>query len=201
MMDLFIKGGVLMYPIGFCSVVTVAIGLERFWALQRNRIIPSREVRDIETLVDSGKIMPALERCRASGSAYAQIVASVLQNVGERRGVIKEAVQEVGREEVVHMEQYLTFLGTIALIAPLLGLLGTVLGMIKVFTVISGQGVGDPAVLASGISEALMTTAAGLSVAIPSLILHRHFERRVDQFAVELEQSALRIVENIKSGN
>ena len=108
---------------------------------------------------------------------------------------MKSAIEEVGRHVVHELERYLNALGTIAAITPLLGLLGTVIGMIKVFTVITVQGVGNPEVLAEGISQALITTATGLSVAIPALLFHRHFQRRVDDLVVTMEQEALKMVE------
>ncbi|HKL77719.1 MAG TPA: MotA/TolQ/ExbB proton channel family protein, partial [Gammaproteobacteria bacterium] len=114
------------------------------------------------------------------------------------REVIKESVEETGRHVVTDMSRYLTLLGTIAAVSPLLGLLGTVVGMIKVFAVITSQGVGDPSVLAGGISEALLTTAFGMSIAIPAIALHRYFNAKLDRLVVDMEQSALRVVEIIQ---
>ena len=109
--------------------------------------------------------------------------------------IMKERVEDIGRGVIHELERYLNMLGTIAAVTPLLGLLGTVIGMIKVFGVITAQGVGDPGVLAGGISEALITTAAGLTVAIPSLLFYRYFRARVDGLAVAMEQEALKMVE------
>jgi biopolymer transport protein ExbB len=111
---------------------------------------------------------------------------------------MKESIREVGQHVVHQLERYLNTLGTIASITPLLGLLGTVIGMIKVFAVITAEGVGDPAVLASGISEALITTAAGLSVAIPSLMFYRYFRGRVDGLVVSMEQESLKMIEALQ---
>ncbi|MBF0369017.1 MAG: MotA/TolQ/ExbB proton channel family protein [Magnetococcales bacterium] len=201
MIEFLSKGGVVMIPIGLCSVVALAIIFERFWALRRKQVIPPEAVRRIEELVMRGDMEGGKGYCIASRSSYGNIILSGLRNHGERRRVIKEAVEEAGRQEVVHMERYLTLLGTIAAITPLLGLLGTVLGMIKVFSVISTVGVGDPGVLANGISEALITTASGLTIAIPALGLHRYFNRVIDKYVVELERFALVVVEQIKSGH
>ncbi len=200
MLELLAKGGIIMIPIGLCSVAAMAIIIERFWALRRSRVIPRDAVNQIETWVKKREIAKAMDACRARDSSYAKILLSGLSRAGQDRRDIKEAVEEAGRQEVVHLERYLTMLGTIAAVTPLLGLLGTVLGMIKVFSIISTVGVGDPGVLASGIGEALITTAAGLSVAIPALAFHRFFNRVVDRHIVELERFSLVIVEQIQAG-
>ncbi|MBF0447129.1 MAG: MotA/TolQ/ExbB proton channel family protein [Magnetococcales bacterium] len=202
MLELLSKGGVLMIPIGLCSVLVVAIVIERLWSLRFSQIIPKHALKNVESLVSRGELAAAKEACLANrDSSYGRIVLTGLEKAGERRQIIKEVVEEAGRQEVVTLERYLTLLGTIASIAPLLGLLGTVLGMIKVFTVISSVGVGDPSVLASGIGEALITTASGLTVAIPAVAFHRYFNRLIDQHVVALERSTLVIIDQIKSGN
>ena len=201
MLELLAKGGVVMIPIGLCSVAALAIILERLWSLRRGQVIPPQAVYRIEEWVLRGEIDRAREACESSDSSYAKSLLSGLNRAGERRRVIKEAVEEAGRQEIIHLERYLTLLGTIVSISPLLGLLGTVLGMIKVFTIISTVGVGDPGVLANGIGEALITTAAGLSVAIPALVCHRYFHRVIDRYSAELERFALAVVEHIKSGH
>lgn len=201
MLEMIIKGGVVMVPIGICSVVALAIIIERIWALRRGRVIPERAVKEISTLVRRGELDRAMAVCVQCDCTYGRIVLSGLRLAGERRSVIKEAVEECGRIEVIHLERYLTLLGTIAAIAPLLGLLGTVTGMIDVFSVISVQGVGDPGALAGGIGEALYTTVGGLVVAIPALAFHRYFNRTIDRHVAELEQFTLTVVEHIKSEN
>jgi biopolymer transport protein ExbB len=140
--------------------------------------------------------MADLGKLKAS-SPLGRILAAGLVNRSHSKEVMKESIEEVGRQVVHEMERYLNSLGTIASISPLLGLLGTVIGMIKVFTVIVTAGVGDPAVLAGGISEALITTAAGLSVAIPTLIFHRYFMGLVDKLVLAMEEQALKLVEVI----
>jgi biopolymer transport protein ExbB len=203
MYDMLVKGGVVMIPIGICSILALAIIIERFWSLRSQQIVPEKEILYIESLVQRGRISEAREVCQAnpSNSSYRRIVLSGLDKAGEKRQVIKDVVEESGRQEVVHLERYLTLLGTIASITPLLGLLGTVMGMIKVFATISSFGVGDPSVLASGIGESLITTAAGLSIAIPSVAFHRYFNRVIDRHVVSLERSALIVIEHIKSGH
>jgi biopolymer transport protein ExbB len=203
MFELLTKGGVVMIPIGICSIVALAIIIERFWSLRSQQIIPKQEIKRIEFLVTQGKLNEAIEACQfnSGNSSYRKIILSGLDNAGEKRHIIKEVVEEAGRQEVVYLERYLTMLGTIASITPLLGLLGTVLGMIKVFTTISSVGVGDPSVLASGIGESLITTAAGLTVAIPTVSFHRYFNRLIDRHVVALERSALIVIDHIKSGH
>lgn len=201
MIDIFIKGGVVMYPLALCSIIALAIILERLWALRPSQIIPPKAVAELERLVRAEDLTRAIAYCQETRSSYGNILLSGLRNAGERRAVIKESLEEAGRQEVVHLERYLTLLGTIAAISPLLGLLGTVTGMIKIFNVISMAGVGNPGALAEGISEALITTAAGLIIAIPTLVMHRLFEGRIDRYVVELERFALVIVEHIKSGH
>ena len=190
-------GGWLMLPIILSSVVAVAIAAERFWTLRRKRIFPKGLVSAVSKLHRQGKLGDEqLEEIRSS-SPLGRVLAAGLVNVGHSREVMKESIEESGRQVVLEMERFLNALGTVASIAPLLGLLGTVIGMIKVFSVITTQGVGDPSVLAGGISEALITTAAGLSVAIPSLIFYRYFRAHVDELALEMEDEALRMVEII----
>ncbi|MBF0187155.1 MAG: MotA/TolQ/ExbB proton channel family protein [Magnetococcales bacterium] len=198
MLELLEKGGLLIYPIGLCSILAVAIILERLWQLRRSRVVPEKVIRRVETRVLSGDVNGAMAVCETSKCAFSAIMLNALRLSGKSRALIKESVEEAGQKEMVILERYLTLLGTIAAIAPLLGLLGTVLGMIKVFAVISTVGVGDPGVLAAGISEALISTAAGLSVAIPTLVMHRHFQGVIDRYAVELEHFSLIVVEHIK---
>ena len=128
-------------------------------------------------------------------SPLGRILAAGLVNRSHEREVMKESIEEVGRHVAHSLERFLNTLGTIASISPLLGLLGTVIGMIKVFAVITTHGVGDASILAEGISEALLTTAAGLSVAIPTLMFHRFFRGKVDELVMTMEQEALKMVE------
>ncbi len=195
MFELVKAGGWLMLPIIACSIVSMAIILERFWTLRRQRVIPGRLSAKVLTWYKDGQMTRERIIQIRDGSPLGRILAAGLLNRGHSREVMKEAVGEVGRQVVSELERYLNTLGTIASITPLLGLLGTVIGMIKVFTVITSTGVGDPGVLAGGISEALITTATGLSVAIPSVIFHRYFSGRVDRLAIGMEEQALKIVE------
>lgn len=195
MLELVQAGGWLMWPIIICSVIAMAIIAERLWSYQAKRVIPTNLVAQIWQLHKKGQITAAHIATVRDGSPLGRILAAGLVNRDHPREVMKEAIEEEGHQVVHELERYLNTLGTIAAISPLLGLLGTVIGMIKVFTAITTAGVGNPAVLAGGISEALITTAAGLSVAIPSLIFHRYLSGRVDMLVVGMEEQALKMVE------
>jgi biopolymer transport protein ExbB len=193
--ELIKAGGLLMWPIIACSVISMAIVLERLWSYQVKKVIPRNLVAQIWQLYQKGEVTSAHIASVRDSSPLGRILAAGLVNRSHSREVMKEAIEEEGRQVVHELERYLNTLGTIAAIAPLLGLLGTVIGMIKVFTAITTAGVGNPGVLAGGISEALITTAAGLSVAIPALIFHRYLSGRVDQLVISMEAEALKMVE------
>lgn len=191
-------GGWLMWPILACSVVAMAIILERLWSLRRRRVMPPGLMEQVWQWQRDQALTPERIQALAQGSPLGRLLSAGLVNRNHSREVMKEAINDVGRQVVANLEHYLNTLGTIASVSPLLGLLGTVFGMIDIFTVIIDAGVGNPGVLAGGISEALLTTAAGLTVAIPSLMFHRYFNGRVNQFALAMEEEALNLVEVIK---
>ncbi len=195
MLEIVKSGGWLMIPIILCSVVALAIIGERVWALQERRICPKHLLAQIWTWIKNNELDTTKIKQLQNGSPLGRILAAGLLNRGHDRASMKEAIEETGRQVVVEMERFLNTLGTIALITPLLGLLGTVIGMIKVFTAITIQGVGDANQLAGGISEALITTAAGLTIAIPSLMCYRYFQRKVDELVISMEQESLKLVE------
>jgi biopolymer transport protein ExbB len=197
MFDFFEKGGLMLLPIILCSIVALGIIVERFWSLQRNKILPPDLVPQVWKLSREEKLDAMAIRRLKVGSPLGAILAAGLSNSRFGREIMKESIEEVGRQVAHDLERYLTALGTISAITPLLGLLGTVVGMIKVFSAIMSQGVGDPGVLAGGISEALITTAAGLAVAIPSLMFHRYFEGRVDDLVLNMEEESLKLIEMI----
>ena len=184
-----------MLPIIACSIAAMAIVVERFWSLQRRRITPENLVAQVWQWARSGVLDEKRIQTLRKGSPLGRVLAAGLVNRAHDRMVMKESVEEVGRHVIYELGRYLNTLGTIAAIAPLLGLLGTVIGMIKVFAAITAHGVGEASVLAGGISEALITTAAGLSVAIPTLMFYRYFRSRVEGFVVSMEQEALKLVE------
>jgi len=194
-LELIKAGGLLMWPILLCSVISLAIIIERFWSLQQQRIVPRHLVAQVWQWAKVGHLDNNRIQNLRIGSPLGRVLAAGLVNRSHKREVMKESIEEVGRHVAHSLERFLNTLGTIASISPLLGLLGTVIGMIKVFAVITTHGVGDASILAEGISEALLTTAAGLSVAIPTLMFHRYFRGKVDELVMTMEQEALKMVE------
>ncbi len=186
-----------MLPIILCSVAAMGIVAERFWSLQRKKILPPDLVPHILKMVRQNKLDDAMFRRLKLSSPLGAVLSSGLVNRHHGREMMKTSIEETGRQVIHDLERFLNALGTIASITPLLGLLGTVVGMISVFAAILEHGVGDPGILAGGISAALITTAAGLSVAIPSLIFHRYFERLIDEYVLNMEEEALRMVDVI----
>ncbi|GGO80375.1 translocation protein TolQ [Marinobacterium nitratireducens] len=195
MFELLKAGGWLMVPIAACSVLSLAICLERFWVLRTSRVAPRGLLADIWSRMQGKALTAAEMREIRDQSPLGRIMVAGLNNARHGREVMKESILEAASQVIHELERFLNALGTIAAITPLLGLLGTVIGMIKVFTEIMAQGTGNASVLAGGISEALLTTAAGLAVAIPTLIFHRYFQRHVDSLVKEMEQEAVKLVE------
>ena len=198
MIEFIQQGGLVMYIILAASILSLTIIFERGWSLRRSVVMPLAEIQQIETAVRAGDVKEAMRICQENNTAMSRILWVSLANRGVSRSVLKEILEETGRQEVAHMDRFIGILGVIAATAPLLGLLGTVIGMIEVFQQISLVGVGKADALAGGISKALNTTAFGLSVAIPSLVAYRYYEARVDRFVLEIEQHALRFVELLK---
>lgn len=199
MFELVQAGGWLMIPILLCSVVAAGISVERFWTLRPEQVAPRDLLTQVWTWIRNNEMDSSRLREVKSGSPLGQILAAGITSHRRGRDVMKESIEEVANHVVHELERYLNTLGTVAAITPLLGLLGTVIGMIKVFTAIQLVGTGNAAVLAGGISEALITTAAGLTVAIPSLFFHRHFQRKVDELVIYMEQEALKLVEALNA--
>ncbi len=201
MLEIILAGGWLMVPILLCSTLAVAIIIERFWTLRKSKVLPeglSGTVEDWAARHElDGRHIEQLRRESPLGRIY----AAALVNRKRSRDVIKEAVEDTGRHVVHDLERFLNTLGTIAGISPLLGLLGTVVGMIKVFSAIMISGVGDANVLAGGISQALITTAAGLTVAIPSYFFYRFFRGMVAEYVISMEERAIRLIDCIERGN
>jgi len=193
--DIIKAGGWLMLPIIGCSVVALAIVAERLWALRERRVVPRNLVAQIWQWARDGELDETRIRALQQGSPLGKVLAVGLLNRHREREIMKESIEEAGRAVVHELERFLNALGTIAAVTPLLGLLGTVFGMIAVFTTITTVGVGNPTELAGGISQALITTAGGLSVAIPSLIFHRYFHGKVDALVVSMEQETIKLVE------
>ncbi len=195
MLELVKAGGWLMVPIIVCSIVVLAIIFERLWVLQKRRVLPNNLVAKVWSLHKNNQLTDVQVDVVRESSPLGRILAAGLLNRMHSREVMKESIEETGRQVVHELEHYLNTLGTIASISPLLGLLGTVIGMIEVFSAIVGAGVGNPAELAGGISKALITTATGLSVAIPAIIAHRYFSGLVDRLVVRMEEEALKMID------
>ena len=184
-----------MLPIIACSIIVLAIILERFWSLQKKHVAPDNLVARAWKLDQSNMLNQQTIIDMRDSSPLGRILAAGLQNRFSTRDVMRESIEETGRHVIYELQLFLTTLGTIAAVSPLLGLLGTVVGMIQVFTVITSVGVGDPTELANGISKALITTAAGISVAIPGIIFVRYFRRRIEGLVVDMEVEAIKLVE------
>ena len=199
MFEIITAGGWLMVPIILCSILVIAICGERYWTLDPKKIAPRHLLAQVWSWIKNNQLDAGKLRELKQSSPLGRILAAGLSNSRHGREVMKDSIQEAASQVIHEMERYLTILSTIANIAPLLGLLGTVIGMIKVFTAIMLQGTGNAGVLAGGISEALITTAAGLTVAIPAMILHRFFQRRVDTIVVTMEEEAVKLVDALHS--
>lgn len=190
-------GGWAMLPILICSAVALAIVLERCWTLRRRSVLPPGLGEEVRNWARSGQLDPAHLNTLASGSPLGELLASALAVRNRSRDLIKERIEDTGRHVVHRMERYLNTLGTIALIGPLLGLLGTVIGLIRMFMDVMKGGVGDPMKMAGGIGEALICTATGLVVAIPAYVLHRYFRSKVAGYVVDMEKQATELLDEL----
>ncbi len=195
MFELLKAGGILMVPIVACSILALAIILERIWTLRASRVAPPQSINELWRWIKKKELNGHKLKALQASSPLGRILAGGLINAKHGREIMKESIEHEASQVIHELERFLNPLGTIATITPLLGLLGTVIGMIKVFAEIQLAGVGNAGNLAGGISEALITTAAGLSVAIPALVCHRYFIRRVDELVVNMEQEAIKLVE------
>lgn len=197
MIEVLTNGGPVMIPLGLASVLALAIIVERAWNLREPKILPAAEVEHIYRLIDEGQFVRAEEYAASRPGALNNTLLPALQARAESREYIREIVRDAGRQEIPGLERYLGVLGTIASIAPLLGLLGTVLGMIQVFAVVSQQGVGQADALAGGISQAMITTATGLGIAIPALAAYNYFVGKAEGIVLEIERLVLEMIKLI----
>jgi len=198
MIEFLIKGGPLMIPLGVCSVLVLAIVIEKFigtGAMERKANKFIEKAQGILKSNEERKIDKVFALCEMSSSPPARILQAGIKKISQGRGEIKEAVVDAGSLEVPYLGRYLRILGTVVTISPLLGLLGTVRGMIRAFNVVAVQGVGEPGALAAGISEALYTTAFGLGIAIPALVFYNYFTHRTDRLVRKLESSSGEFIE------
>ncbi len=198
MLALIQAAGWPIWPLIFASVLALAIIFERAYSLRRTIVIPSNLLDQALSNLRQHGPNPDLMRALSEGSPLGRVLVAGIRNVGNSRDLMKESLEEAGRAVAHDLERYLMTLGTIASVAPLMGLLGTVVGMVEIFGSQAPTG-GNPAALAHGISVALYNTAFGLIVAIPSMISYRFFRGRVDAFLVEMEQQAVRLVDTIHS--
>lgn len=197
MFEIVKTGGWVMWPIILCSIGALAIVGERFWSLQSKYVSPASLLPQVKQWLERNELDPARIELLRSSSPLGKVLAAGIANRDADREITKEAIEDAGRHVAPELERFLNTLGTIASITPFLGLFGTVLGMIEMFAGISSQGVGDPAVVAGGIAQALVTTAAGLAVAIPSVMFYRYFRGRVDELLLDMERESIDLIEII----
>jgi len=192
------SGGWVMWPLILCSIAALAIIGERLWTLRKQSVIPPALLSQVQQWLERKEVDASRLTLLSESSPLGRVLSVGLANRAHEHAVLKEAIEDAGRHVVPELERYLNTLGTIAAISPFLGLLGTVLGMVKMFAGIGSRGLGDPSIVAAGISQALVATAAGLTVAIPSLMFYRYFRGRVDVLLVEMEQEAIKLIEILR---
>jgi len=198
MLEIIKAGGWVMVPLILCSIFALAIIAERFWTLRESRVAPKNLVAQVWQWEKAGHMDARRIADLRRSSPLGRILAAGIINRKHSREVMKESIEDVGRHVAHDLERFLNILGTITAISPLLGLLGTVLGIMKIFSTIMTHGIGDPNMMAGGIAEALIDTVTGLSIAIPSMFFYRYFHSRVDALVITMEQEALKLVEIIK---
>jgi len=201
MIEIFERGGIMMYPLALASVLALAIIIERFISLRKRKIIIPEIISVVEQFSSFKDMELAKNICAKYRGPLSNLIQIGLENTDLERAEIKELIEDQGRQEVRHLEKGMTILETIAVISPLMGLLGTVLGMIKVFGVIKEQGIGQAAALSGGISEALITTVTGLFVGIPVLIFFNYFSRKAENFVLDIEKYSIILIQKIHKIN
>jgi len=196
--ELIKAGGWVMWPLILSSIAALAIIAERLFTLQKKSVMPPALLSQVQQWLAAKELDESRLSLLRESSPLGRVLAAGLANRLHAHEVLKEAIEDAGRHMLPELERYLNTLGTIAAIAPFLGLLGTVLGMIQMFGGIGSHGLGDPSIVAAGISQALVATAAGLAVAIPSLMFYRYLRGRVEELTVEMEQEALKLIEVLR---
>ncbi len=194
LIEVFKAGGPVMWPLLICSVVAIAIIIERAFNLRSARLLNPAIVERVTGLVEGGRPDRARQVCAENPGIYTNIVQAGLEYASKGEAAAKEAVEDAGRHETKRLTRYLGALGTVASVSPLLGLLGTVTGMIDVFKTIAESGSGQAAQLSNGISQALLTTATGLLIAIPTLVAYNYFQGRAEGILTEIERESLRVL-------
>jgi biopolymer transport protein ExbB len=195
MWEIIAAGGPVMWPIIACSVIAAAIVLERLWTLQKRRVVPPDLTRRIWQLVETGQVNDKVISALEMNSPLGKLLAVGLANRHRPRALMMERLEDAGRHVAHDLDRFLNTLGTIAGVSPLLGLLGTVTGIIKAFSEINSGGMGDPRALSGGIAEALLTTAAGLFIAIPSYIAYRYLRGRAESLVVQIEKDVVKFAD------
>jgi biopolymer transport protein ExbB len=201
MWAIFVKGGPVMIPLAILSVLGVAVTIEKILSLRVSRVIQRDIVNTIESVNTPSDIPMAIKICERYNTPFANIIRTGLEEAGEPIGIIRQAMEDSGRRETKRLERYLVLLATVAAASPLLGLLGTVLGMIEVFSVISIAGVGQAGLLSGGIAQALITTAFGLCIGIPALVAYNLLDSRVDTLVVRIDTYAHQLLKQLTAMN
>jgi biopolymer transport protein ExbB len=201
MWEIVRAGGWMMGPIILFSVIAAAITLERMWTLQDRRVLPPDLTKRVWQLVEANQVNDKVIEALEQNSPLGKVLAAGLANRHRSREALMERLEDTGRHVVHELERFINTLGTIAGVSPLLGLLGTVGGIIKAFNAISAGGMGDPRMLSGGIAQALITTAAGLCVAIPALIAYRYLRGRVDRIVIEMEKDAIELADALEAAS
>lgn len=192
---IILSGGIIIWPIILLSIISLAIVLEKLWNLARDIIIPRNLTENLISLVSEDSLSEKKIKKMSNDSVLGNIFAHLIREKNKDKASLRLKAEEVGRFEVNRLEQYLSLLGTIATVSPILGLLGTVMGMINIFSNLLESNLGSVSPLAGGIAEALVTTAAGLFVAIPTLIFYRHFSRTIENYSLELEEESNKLID------
>ena len=192
---IILSGGIIIWPIILLSIISFAIVLEKIWNLARDIIIPKNLTENLISLISEGSLSERKIKKMSKDSVLGNIFAQLVREKNKDKSSLRLKAEEVGRFEVNRLEQYLSLLGTIATVSPILGLLGTVMGMINIFSNLLESNLGSVSPLAGGIAEALVTTAAGLVVAIPTLIFFRHFSRTIENYSLELEEESNKLID------
>lgn len=198
-LDIAGQGGIFIYPIILCSIFALAVFIHKLWHLRPEKVVPVSFLERFYTMLNQKKYDEAKSICRENGSSIARIGDVALHYAFTDRSQIEDRVVETGQKETMELKRYIEALGAVSNVSTLLGLLGTIAGMIKIFSVISTEDIVNPPALAGGISEALYTTALGLTVAIPAFIAYKYISGRYDELATHFEQEAGRITEYIKT--
>ena len=194
---IILSGGIIIWPIILLSIISLAIVLEKTWNLARDIIIPKNLTENLISLVSEDSLSEKKIKKMSNDSVLGSIFAKLIREKNKDKTSLRLKAEEVGRFEVNRLEQYLSLLGTIATVSPILGLLGTVMGMINIFSNLLESNLGSVSPLAGGIAEALVTTAAGLIVAIPTLIFYRHFSRTIENYSLELEEESNKLIDHL----